>query len=63
MFVHLPKDTKKDTFSLQKVKKGTPNLTYPYIHGLCTIFLKKLIFEKKSHQGQHPVVRLSFSLK
>ena len=27
MFVQHPKDTKKGTFSLQKGKKGTPNLT------------------------------------
>ena len=39
-------DTKKDTFSLQKVKKGTPHLTYPYVHGLYTIVLIKQIFKK-----------------
>ena len=33
-------------FSLQKVKKGTPNLTDPYVHGLCTIFLIKQFFSR-----------------
>ena len=41
-----PEETKKATFSLQKVKKGTPNLSYPYVHSLFTIVLIKLIFEK-----------------
>ena len=64
MFVQDPKDTKKRTFSLQKVKKSTPNLIYPYDHGLFTIALIKKLFEKKKiHQGQRPEVRLSFSLK
>ena len=65
MFVQDPKDTKKRTFSLQKVKKSTPNLIYPYDHGLFTIVLIKKLFEKKKkiHQGQRPEVRLSFSLK
>ena len=63
MFVHHPKDTKKGTFSLQKVKKNTPNLTYPYVHDLFTTFLIKQNFEKKkNHQGQRPEVRLSLSL-
>ena len=47
---------KKGTFSLQKV-------TYPYVHELCTIFLINKFLKKKNHQGQHPEVRLSFSLK
>ena len=62
MFVQHPKDTKKGTFSFQKVKKRTPNLTYPFVQGLFTIFLIKQIL-KKIHQGQRPEVRLSFNLK
>ena len=37
---------KKGTFSLQKVKKGTANLTSPYVHGLFTVVLIKQVFEK-----------------
>ena len=40
------KDTKKGTFSLQKVEKGTANLTSPYVHGLFTVVLIKQVFEK-----------------
>ena len=36
---------KKGTFSLQKVKKGTPDLTSPYVHDLFTVVLIKQIFE------------------
>ena len=35
-----PKDTKKGTFSLQKVKKGTPDLTSPYVYSLFITALK-----------------------
>ena len=42
---------KSALFHYKKVKKGTPNLTFPYIYSLLTIFKIKQIFEKKSHQG------------
>ena len=32
----------------RKVKKGTPNLTSPYVHSLFTIILIKQIFEKNN---------------
>ena len=54
---------KRTLFHYSKVKKGTPNLTSPYVHSLFTIVLKKQIFEKISHRGQRPEVELSFSLK
>ena len=41
-----PKDTKKGTFSLQKIKKGTPILASPYLYSLFTIVLIKQSFEK-----------------
>ena len=41
-----PKDTKKALFHYKKVKKGTPNLTSPFIHSLFTIVLIKKFFEK-----------------
>ena len=37
---------KRTLFHYRKVKKGTPNLTFPYVHSLFTIFLIKQIFEK-----------------
>ena len=37
---------KRALFHYKKVKKGTPNLTSPYVHGLFTNFLIKQIFEK-----------------
>ena len=55
-----PEDAKKATFSLQNVKKGTPNLASLYVHILFTIFFIKQIFFKKA---QHPEVGLSFNLK
>ena len=63
MFVQHPKDTKKGTFSLQKGKKGTPNLTssWPLYNVFDKTNLKKK--KKKNYQGQCPEVRLSFSLK
>ena len=33
-------------FQYKTVKKGTPNLTFPYDHSLFTIVLVKQIFEK-----------------
>ena len=33
-------------FYYKTVKKGTPTLTFPYVYGLFTIFLRKQIFEK-----------------
>ena len=53
-----PEDTKKGTFSLQKVERDTPNLTSPNVHSQFTIVLKKII-----PWEQHPEVILSFSLK
>ena len=47
----------------KKVKKGTSNLTSPYVHNFFTIVLIKQIKKKKSNQGQHPEVGLSFRLK
>ena len=37
---------KRALFSLQKIKKGTPNLISPYGHSLFMIVLIKQIFEK-----------------
>ena len=37
---------KRTLFCHRKVKKGTPNLTSPYVHNLFTIFLIKQVFEK-----------------
>ena len=37
---------KRSRFHYKKVKKGTPNLTSPYLHSLFTNFLIKQIFEK-----------------
>ena len=37
---------KRALFQYKKVKKGTPNLTSPYIHSVFTIVLIKQIFEK-----------------
>ena len=34
-----PEDTEKGIFHYSKVKKGTPNLTSPYVHRLFTIVL------------------------
>ena len=45
MFVQHPKDTKKGTFSLQKVKKGTPNLTSSW--PLYNVFDKTNLKKKK----------------
>ena len=42
----LEKIQKRALFHYKKVKKGTPNLTSPYIHSLFTIVLIKQIFEK-----------------
>ena len=36
-------------FHYKKVKKGSPNLTTPYVHSLFSSVLIKQIFEKKSH--------------
>ena len=57
------KTEKRALFHYKKVQKGTPNLNPPHVHSLFTIVLIKQVFEKISHQGQHPEVRLSFSLK
>ena len=56
---------KRELFHYKNVKESTPNLTYMYVHGLCTIFflMKQIFEEKKNHQGQRPEVRISFSLK
>ena len=59
----IQKTQKRALFHYKTVKKGTPNLTYPYIHDLFTIVLIKQISEKKNHQGQHPEIGLSLSLK
>ena len=32
---------RRGTFSLQKVKKGTPNLIFPYAYSLFTIIFEK----------------------
>ena len=37
---------KRALFHYKKVKKGTPNLTSPYVYSLFTIVLIKQIFEK-----------------
>ena len=37
---------KRESFHYKKVKKGTPNLTFPYVYSVFTIFLTKQIFEK-----------------
>ena len=37
---------KRALFHYKTVKKGTPNLTSPFVHGLFTIVLMKQIFEK-----------------
>ena len=37
---------KRALFHYKKVKKGTPNLTSPFIHSLLTIVLIKKFFEK-----------------
>ena len=57
------KTQKRAFFHYKTVKNGTPNLTSPYTHGLFTIVFMKKIFEKISHQGQRPEIRLSLSLK
>ena len=55
---------KRALFHYKKVKKGTPNLSSPYVHSLFQIVLIKQIFEKKiSHQGQRPEAGLSFILE
>ena len=41
-----PKDIKRALFHNKKVKKGTPNLTSPYVHSRFTLVLIKQIFEK-----------------
>ena len=38
---------KKGHFHYKKVKKGTPNSTYPYVHSFFTLVLTKQVFEKK----------------
>ena len=58
-----PEDTKRVLFHYKNVKKGTLNLTSPYVHSLFTIVLIKRIFEKKSHWGQLLEVGLGFRLK
>ena len=37
---------KRALFHYKEVKKGTPKLTFPYVHSLFTIVLIKQIFEK-----------------
>ena len=49
MFVQHPKDTKKGTVSLQKVKKGTPNLTSSW--PLYNVFDKTNFWKKKSSRA------------
>ena len=41
-----PKGIKRALFHCKKVKKGTPNLTSPYVHSLFTVVLIKQICEK-----------------
>ena len=59
----IQKIQKNGTSSLKKVKKGTLNLTSPYVDSLFITVLTKQIFEKLSYQGQCLEVGLSFSLK
>ena len=55
---------KKGTFSLQKVKKGTPKLSSSYVLSSLQYYFDKQIFEKKiGNCGKHPKIGLSFSLK
>ena len=42
----IQKIQKRALFHYKTVKKGTPNLTYPYIHDFFTIVLIKQISEK-----------------
>ena len=39
---------KRALFQYKKVKKGTPNLTSPYVHSIFTIVLIKQIVEKNN---------------
>ena len=41
------KDTKRALSHYKNIKKGTPDLTFPYVHSLFTIVLIKQIFGKK----------------
>ena len=43
----IQKIQKRALFHYKTVKKGTPNLTSSYVHGLFTTVLIKQIFEKK----------------
>ena len=42
----IQKTQKRALFHYKTVKKGTPNLTSSYVHGLFTVVLMKQIFEK-----------------
>ena len=51
LYIH-PEDTKKALFHNEKVIKGIPNLTSPFVHTLFTINLIKQTSEKyKSSRG------------
>ena len=55
---------KRALFHCKTAKKGSPNLTSPYVHSLFTIVsLQNKLLKKISHWGQRPEVRLSFNLK
>ena len=57
---------KRALFQYKTVKKGTPNLTSPYIHGLFTIVLIKQLSEKNKSSrttSGNQEIRLSLSLK
>ena len=56
-------DTKKGHFHNKKVKKGTPNLTSPYVHSFFTTVMTKQFFEKNNSPGQRLEIGLTFGLK
>ena len=50
---------KRDFFTAKKVK-GTPNLTFPYVHSLFAIVLIKQTFEKNKSLRAAPGSRTQF---
>ena len=51
---------KRALFHYKKVKKGTPNLTSPYIYGFFAILLIKQIFEKNNSSRAASRSRIQF---